>query len=376
MRKRLSNHGWSVEELVGLLDNVAESRQRPLLAREGLMKSYKYILGAVLALVFLGSAYFAASRFLRRSPVKQLVRRAESGDAKAAFQLGQLYFRGGENIGKNPAEAAKWYRRAAEAGLSKAQNNIGVMYSKGEGVTKDEAVAVEWLTKAALQSNQAAERNLGRHYLDGNGIPQNYVESARWFRKAAEQGDASSQRLLGALYLRGMGVQRDIVVGYAWLLLAKASGDTPSRDSLDAIGKQLSTRQVHEAQQFASDWWASRNKGGSSMAEHSKTGQAVSHKGAESALSKTDLLTGPRNSPAPKAHTYSSASNDCETGHWIESVSNDGSIVRLEDGSTWKVSEIDTVDSSLWLPIEDIVICEGKLINTDDNESVEAHRLR
>jgi len=67
---------------------------------------------------------------------------------------------------------------------------------------------------------------------------------------------------------------------------------------------------------------------------------------------------------------------DCESGHWIQSVSSDGRIVILEDGSVWEVNPIDRIDSMLWLPTSDIVACEDKLINTDDNESVDARRIR
>ena len=53
----------------------------------------------------------------------------------------------------------------------------------------------------------------------------------------------------------------------------------------------------------------------------------------------------------------------------------DGAIIKLEDGSLWRVDDTDTVDSALWLPTTDIVVCDGKLINTEDNESVEAQRI-
>ena len=66
----------------------------------------------------------------------------------------------------------------------------------------------------------------------------------------------------------------------------------------------------------------------------------------------------------------------CEADHWIDSVIDDGSIVKLEDGSLWEVALADQVDASLWLPTTEITVCEGKLINTEDNEAVEAIRLR
>jgi hypothetical protein len=77
----------------------------------------------------------------------------------------------------------------------------------------------------------------------------------------------------------------------------------------------------------------------------------------------------------PKAARRSGPSG-CESGHWVESVSDDGGIVKLEDGSVWEVDAADTVDSALWLPATEIVVCDGRLINTDDNEKVSATQIR
>jgi hypothetical protein len=66
-------------------------------------------------------------------------------------------------------------------------------------------------------------------------------------------------------------------------------------------------------------------------------------------------------------------------GHWIESVMDDGSVIKLEDDSLWQVSPLDVIDSALWLPISDITVIEGddpgyphKLVNKDDGEVVNA----
>jgi hypothetical protein len=66
------------------------------------------------------------------------------------------------------------------------------------------------------------------------------------------------------------------------------------------------------------------------------------------------------------------AQGECDANHWIEAVMNDGSVVKLEDGSLWQVDSIDTITSSLWLPATDIVVCDDKLINTEDGETVSA----
>lgn len=74
--------------------------------------------------------------------------------------------------------------------------------------------------------------------------------------------------------------------------------------------------------------------------------------------------------------TRRSSSSGCESGHWVDSVSSDGDIVKLEDGSIWEVDAVDAIDSALWLPTTDIVACDDKLINTEDNETVSARRIR
>jgi hypothetical protein len=76
----------------------------------------------------------------------------------------------------------------------------------------------------------------------------------------------------------------------------------------------------------------------------------------------------------PRGRRY--PSSGCEAGHWVEYVSSDGQIVKLEDGSIWEVDAVDAIDSALWLPTTEIVVCDDKLINTDDNETVSATRIR
>ena len=66
----------------------------------------------------------------------------------------------------------------------------------------------------------------------------------------------------------------------------------------------------------------------------------------------------------------------CESGHWVKSVQADGKIVILEDGSVWEIDDADTVDTNLWLAMSEIVVCDDKLINTDDGETVDATRIR
>jgi len=67
---------------------------------------------------------------------------------------------------------------------------------------------------------------------------------------------------------------------------------------------------------------------------------------------------------------------DCTEKHWIQSKSDEGSIIILENGSVWEVDAVDRVNSMLWLSTEDVIICNGKMINLSNGEKVDVIRLR
>ncbi|MBF0132836.1 MAG: hypothetical protein HQL75_09665 [Magnetococcales bacterium] len=66
----------------------------------------------------------------------------------------------------------------------------------------------------------------------------------------------------------------------------------------------------------------------------------------------------------------------CEVGHWVSEKIGSGEIIRLEDGSLWEIDSIDRIDTSLWLPTDNIIICDDQLINSDSGDKVGATPLR
>ena len=65
---------------------------------------------------------------------------------------------------------------------------IGLMYHEGQGVPQDHAQAAVWYRKAAEQGDARAQLFLGYAYDHGEGIPQDYAQAAVWVHKAAKQG--------------------------------------------------------------------------------------------------------------------------------------------------------------------------------------------
>ena len=87
--------------------------------------------------------------------VRENIRKAEQGDAKAQSVLGLTYSLG-LGVPQDSQEAVKWYRRAAEQGYAHGQFSLGVMYYFGEGVPKDHVLAYKWFNVAAAQGNKNA----------------------------------------------------------------------------------------------------------------------------------------------------------------------------------------------------------------------------
>jgi len=61
-------------------------------------------------------------------------------------------------------------RPLADAGNTRAQTYLGVLYDNGQGVPQDDAQAVVWYRKAADQGDARAQTNLGAAYETGRGV--------------------------------------------------------------------------------------------------------------------------------------------------------------------------------------------------------------
>jgi hypothetical protein len=86
---------------------------------------------------------------LRDAALFQLFKeRADRGDPGAQEIIGDLYD-SGRGVDRNPNEAAKWYRLAAEGNNFHAQAMLGAKYANGDGVPQDFVLAHMWLNLSA-----------------------------------------------------------------------------------------------------------------------------------------------------------------------------------------------------------------------------------
>lgn len=113
-----------------------------------------------------------------------LLAKANAGDATAQLSVGETYEKG-EGEKPNYAQAAAWYRRAADQNSSEAQFRLAALYRDGRGVSRDIAEAANWYRKAAELGHVRAQATLAILYSIGQGVPHNDVEAYYWFALAA-----------------------------------------------------------------------------------------------------------------------------------------------------------------------------------------------
>ena len=195
----------------------------------------------------LGTIAIPPSEHLPDAIGSPLLRKAAlKGDPTAAYEVA-VRFAEGKGVASNYQEAAKWYDRAARAGVIPAVFRLGTLYEKGLGVTKDLDIARRYYLQAAERGNAKAMHNLAVLAADGGGKGPDYKTAAQWFRKAAEHGIADSQFNLAILYARGIGVDQNLAESYKWFSLAAAHGDADSAHKRDDVAKRLDAQSLAAA---------------------------------------------------------------------------------------------------------------------------------
>ena len=58
---------------------------------------------------------------------------------------------------------------------------------------------------------------------------------------------------------------------------------------------------------------------------------------------------------AQKSNVYPGVGQE----HWVKETVDSGAFIRLEDNSLWEISPIDTINTILWLPIDNIIVIES-----------------
>lgn len=177
---------------------------------------------------------------------------ASAQNANKTFNNGVAAFQAGDY-----ATALKHWMPLAEADDAEAQRNIGIMYQQGLGVPQNNAEAANWYRRAAENGHVRAQQNLGAMYEEGTGVLQDHAEAAKWYRMSAAGGNVNAKIILGVMYEEGRpGLPLNVVLAHMWYNLAAAQGSNDAARFRDELASNMSAEQVAEAQREAQEWLA------------------------------------------------------------------------------------------------------------------------
>ncbi|MBR5622136.1 MAG: sel1 repeat family protein [Opitutales bacterium] len=124
-----------------------------------------------------------------------IVRKSSGPDVQWA--IGQMYQYGKYCMKQDLDEAKHWYEKAAKAGHSHAQFDLG--WSWYYDHKRDYKSALEWFEKAAKQNNPNACYLLGDCYSMGRGVSKDIPNAIRWYEKAEKLGNKDARTRINKL---------------------------------------------------------------------------------------------------------------------------------------------------------------------------------
>ncbi len=179
---------------------------------------------------------------------KWLQRAADAGDAPSLVSLGEA-LRAGAGVRRNPKKAAEYFRRAAEAGNSEGQTWYALCLLEGNGVRRDVPKALDLLARAADAGNASAKFFHGVCLFGGYGGTEPDKPAAMVRFKSAAADQPAANVFLGVGYLNGLGLaknekkavecfkaaaDRDLPAGILWLAHCYANGIGVKKDLEEA----------------------------------------------------------------------------------------------------------------------------------------------
>ena len=78
---------------------------------------------------------------------------------------------------KEDEEAARWFRRGADAGDLGAQHSYALLLLQGRGLIKDEQAAARWYSAQVAQGDKYSYLRLAELYASGTGVARDPVQA-------------------------------------------------------------------------------------------------------------------------------------------------------------------------------------------------------
>lgn len=162
-----------------------------------------------------------------------LEKAASSGDSLADRKMADSLFE------TDPAEALKYYEKAAANGDHEAAYIGALMYDENLEVRPNTEKMVSLMRQAAENGHAAAQADYGLWVYQGRGVQADMAVAADWFRKSAEGGDIEGQFLYAFTLAKGEGVTQNYEEAYYWLLKSGESGFSDYDQDRKALRERL-----------------------------------------------------------------------------------------------------------------------------------------
>ena len=131
------------------------------------------------------------------------------------------------------AEAAGYFRRAAERGDLQAQVLLGALYLDGRGVERSFDEGLRWIERAATANYVLPKYVLTFIYAEGFGTPPNVLEAAsRLFGARTDRTETQALYSIGTFYERGFWIEKEDRPILSWVLARMGAGDEAIRQWL------------------------------------------------------------------------------------------------------------------------------------------------
>ena len=145
---------------------------------------------------------------------------ASFGFIDCVYEIGDWLW-GGLSVEKDKNKGFGYIKKAAEAGLYKAQKDLADIFLEDEDLADFEE-AYKWYYKCAEHGDARCINKLGVMNVLAFGVPQNFSKARKLFEKAAEKktdiGDGEAEYNLGVLFEYGYGVAINYSEAAKWYL--------------------------------------------------------------------------------------------------------------------------------------------------------------
>ena len=103
----------------------------------------------------------------------------------------------------------------------------------------------------AEAGNSRQQHNLAVLYTLGLGVPLDHQTAFKWFNKAANDGLAESQFNVAISLQGGLGTRKDLVTSYKYYILAASQGLIGAAPARDHLAQYLNREQIEAGQRMA-----------------------------------------------------------------------------------------------------------------------------